>query len=98
MPFSYEEDAKNNPNAQKRGFKNTTAKSVTTAAEALALADKESTMPQLMEFKTGYCQSMTYYDAEAKMWKVHLFWWQHDTAQTVYINNQGITQMIVSVE
>lgn len=98
MPFSYEEDVKNNPNARKSGFKNTTAKPITTAAEALALADKESTMPKLMEFETGYCQSMTYYDAEAKMWKVHLFWWQHDTAQTVYINDQGITQMIVSVE
>ena len=98
MPFSYEEDVLNYPNAKKSGFKNTTAKPITTAAEALALADKESTMPQLMEFKTGYCQSMTYYDAEAKMWKVHLFWWQHDTAQTVYINDQGITQMIVSVE
>ena len=98
MPFSYEEDVKNNPTAKKSGFRNTTAKPISTAAEALVLADKESTMPQLMEFKTGYCQSMTYYDAEAKMWKVHLFWWQHDTAQTVYINNQGITQMIVSVE
>ena len=98
MPFSYEEDVKNNPTAKKSGFRNTTAKPISTAAEALALADKESTMPQLMEFKTGYCQSMTYYDAEAKMWKVHLFWWQHDTAQTVYISDQGITQMIVSVE
>ena len=98
MPFSYEEDVKNNPDAQKSGFKNTTPKPITTAAEALALADKESTMPKLMEFESGYCQSMTYYDAEAKMWKVHLFWWQHDTAQTVYLDDQGITRMIVSVE
>lgn len=98
MPFSYEEDVKNNPNAQKTGFRNTTAKPITTAAEALALADKESTMPKLMEFEGGYCQSMTYYDETAKMWKVHLFWWQHDTAQTVYIDEQGITRMIVSVE
>ena len=98
MPFSYEEDVKNNPGAKTEGFRNTTAKSVTTAAEALALADKESTMPQLMEFVSGYCQSQTYYDETAKMWKVHLFWWQHDTAQTVYMNDQGITQMVVSVE
>ena len=98
MPFSYEEDVKNTPDARTSGFKNTTANPITTAAQALALADKESTMPQLMEFKTGYCQSMTYYDELAKMWKVHLFWWQHDTAQTVYINDQGITQRIVNVE
>ena len=98
MPFSYEEDVKAYPDAQKTGFKNTTAKPVTTAAEALALADKESTMPKLMEFESGYCQSMTYYDETAKMWKVHLFWWQHDTAQTVYLDDQGITRMIVSVE
>ena len=98
MAFDYEEDVKNTPDAQTSGFKNTTPKAVTTAAEALALADKESTMPKLMEFEGGYCQSMTYYDADAQMWKVHLFWWQHDTAQTVYLDANGITQRIVSVE
>ena len=89
---------KNTPDAKTSGFRNTTSKPITTAAEALALADKESTMPKLMEFEGGYCQSMTYYDADAQMWKVHLFWWQHDTSQTVYLDANGITQRIVSVE
>ena len=98
MSFSYEEDVKNNPDAKTSGFRNTNAKPITSAADALKLADNESTMPKLMEFEKGYCQSMTYYDETTKMWKVHLFWWQHDTAQTVYMNDQGITQRIVCVE
>ena len=98
MPFSYAEDAANNPDAQTSGFKNTTAKPITTAADAVARADRESVLPQLMEFETGYCQTMTYHDEEAGIWKVHMFWWQHDTAQTVYMTDDGITQMIVVVE
>ncbi len=97
MPFSYEEDVAANPDAQKLGFKNTTAKSVTTPAEALALAHEECTLPQLMEFEKGYCQSQTWFDENAGIWKVHLFWWQHDSAQTIYMDSQGITQMIVTV-
>ena len=30
------------------------------------------------------------------MWKVELFWWQdEDIYQAIYLNDQGITQMIV---
>lgn len=98
MPFSYEEDVRANPNAQTTGFKNTTVKAITTPAEAIARADKESTMEPLMEFQTGYCQYMTYHDDTAGIWKVEMFWWQHDTMQTVYMTDDGITKMLVSVE
>ena len=98
MAFSYEEDVKNNPNATKNGFKNKSKKPVLTPADAIALADKESTMPTLMEFDTGYCQYRVYHDDAAGMWKVDLFWWQHDTMQTVYMDDSGITKMMVSVE
>ena len=98
MPFDYAEDVKNNPDAKTEGFKNTTAKTIKTAEDAIARADKESTMPALMEFKSGYCQTMVWHDEEAGIWKVKMFWWQHDTAQTVYMDDQGITQMIVSGE
>lgn len=98
MAFCYEEDVKNNPDAQKTGFKNKSKKTVATPDDAIALADKESTMPPLMEFQTGYCQYKTYHDDEAGMWKVDMFWWQHDTMQTVYMTDDGVTKMIVSVE
>ncbi len=97
MAFSYAEDVAANPDAQKIGFKNTAPKTVTTAADALALAHEECTLPQLMEFEKGYCQSQTWFDETAGIWKVHLFWWQHDTAQTIYMDEQGVTQMIVTV-
>ena len=98
IPFSWEEDTKNNPDAKKNGFRNNSRKKVETPADAIALADKESTMPPLMEFKTGYCQYKTYHDDSAGMWKVEMFWWQHDTMQTVYMTDDGITKMLVSVE
>ena len=97
MPFSYEEDVKNNPYAIKTGFRNKTKKTVVTPADAIALADKESTMEPLMEFQTGYCQYRVYHDDAAGMWKVDMFWWQHDTMQTVYMTDDGITKMLVSV-
>ncbi len=97
MVFDYAQEEAANPDAQKIGFKNNTPKPIETPADALALAHEECTLPQLMEFEKGYCQSQTYYDEATSMWKVHLFWWQHDTAQSIYMNSQGITKMIVTV-
>lgn len=98
MAFSYEEDVKNTPKAKTSGFRNTTQKPVKTVAEAVALADKECAMPQILNFDNGYLQTRTYHDEAAGVWKVELFWWQHDTATTVYLNDQGITQRIVTIE
>ncbi|MGM9627439.1 MAG: M56 family metallopeptidase [Faecousia sp.] len=98
MVFSYAEDVKNTPNAQTGGFRNTTQKLVKTTADAVALADKECAMSRILDFDNGYLQTRTYHDDAAGMWKVELFWWQHDTATTVYLNDQGITQRIVTVE
>ena len=96
IPFSYEEDVKAHPDAQTSGFKNTTSKPITSPADAVALADKECTMSQILNFDNGYLQTTVYHDSDAGIWKVELFWWQHDTAQTVYLSDDGITQMIVS--
>ncbi len=97
MAFDYAQEEAAHPDAQKIGFKNNTPKPIETPADALALAHEECTLPQLMEFEKGYCQSQTYYDEATDMWKVHLFWHQHDTAQSIYMNSQGITKMIVTV-
>ena len=35
--------------------------------------------------------------SDTGIWKVELFWWQDDDCyQAVYMNDQGITQMIVN--
>ncbi len=98
MAFSYEEDVRQTPDAQVSGFVNTASSPITTCAQAVALADKECTMEPLMNFDNGYLQTKVYRDEDAGMWKVELYWWQHDTAQTVYMNDEGITQRIVTVE
>ena len=98
IPFSYAEDMANHPDAQTSGFKNTAAKSVSNVNDAIALADKECTLSDPgIGIATPYCQVSVYRDAEAGIWKVELFWWQDDDCyQAVYMNDQGITQMIVN--
>jgi hypothetical protein len=98
IPFSYAEDMANGPDGQTVGFRNTAPTAVKTASDALRLADRESTMEPLMEFETGYCQYRVSRDEGAGIWKVEMFWWQHDTRQTVYMDDRGITQRIVSEE
>ncbi len=97
MPFSYGEDVKQTPDAKTDGFVNTTAAPITSCAQAVALADRECTLEPIAGFDSGYLQTKVYHDPDAGMWKVHLFWWQHDTAQTVYLNDQGIPQRMVTV-
>lgn len=97
MAFSYADDVAANPDAQTTGFRNTTVSPITSCADAVALADRESTLPQLMEFTGGYCQSKVYHDDTAGIWKVHLYWWQHDTCQDVYLTDEGITVMSTQV-
>ena len=98
IPFSYAEDAANHPDAQTSGFKNTAAKTVSNVNDAIALADKECTLPDRNAgIATPYYQVSVYRDADAGIWKVELFWWQDDECyQAVYMNDQGITQMIVN--
>ncbi len=98
MAFSYEEDVGQTTDAQTTGFVNTVASPIATCTQAVALADRECTLEPLAGFDNGYLQTKVYHDGDAGMWKVHLFWWQHDAAQTVYLNDQGITQRIVTVK
>ena len=98
VPFSYAEDQSKYPDAQTRSFKNTAAKTVSSVSDAIALADKECTLPDRNAgVETPYYQMSVYRDAEAGIWKVELFWWQDDDCyQAIYMNDQGITQMIVN--
>ena len=96
-PFSYAEDQAKYPDAQTSGFKNTSAKTISNVSDAITLADKECTLPDRNAgVATPYYQMSVYRDAEAGMWKVELYWWQDDECyQAIYMNDQGITQMIV---
>ena len=98
VPFSYAEDQSKYPDAQTRNFKNTAAKTVSSVSDAIALADKECTLPDRNAgVETPYYQMSVYRDAGAGIWKVELFWWQDDDCyQAIYMNDQGITQMIVN--
>ncbi len=98
MPFSYQEDIKATPGAQVTGFQNTTVSPITTWGQAVARADRECTLEPLMNFDSGYLQTKVYRDEEEKVWKVELYWWQHDTAQTVWMNDDGLTLRMVTVE
>ena len=97
IAFSYAEDQAKYTDAQTNGFKNTTAKTISSVNDAIALADKECTLPDRgAGVATPYYQMSVYRDADAGIWKVELFWWQDDDCyQAIYMNDQGITQMIV---
>ena len=97
LAFSYAADTAKYPKAKTSGFRNTAAKPVTNADEAIALADKECTLEKAKtDIATPYYQAAVYRDEAAKIWKVELFWWQdEDIFQAIYLNDQGITQMIV---
>ena len=97
LAFSYAADTAKYPKAKTSGFRNTTAKPVSGVDEAIALADKECTLEKaLTDIARPYYQTAVYRDEAAKIWKVKLFWWQDDDIyQAVYMNDQGITQMIV---
>ena len=96
MSFSYAEDAAQYPDAVTTGFRNTGATTVTTPDQARALADKECTLPVHEAPDMRYYQSRVCYDPEAKMWRVELFWWQDFQEQFVYLDEQGITRMVVT--
>lgn len=98
IPFSYAQDVADDPDAQTSGFKNTTARKVTTAAEAIALADKECTLENRgTDIDKPYYQMEVSRDENAGIWKVELYWWQDDDCyQAIYMDDQGITRRIVT--
>ena len=97
MSFSYALDQEEYPNAQKSGFVNTTSRRITTMEEAIALADKECTMEAQDGREKPYNMTEVHYDATAKIWKVVFRFSQNiDGDQAIYINDQGITQMVVT--
>jgi hypothetical protein len=97
MPFSYADDVAEYPNAQKSGFKNTSAQSISTIEDAIHIASAECTLKTHEPDGEAYNIIEVLYDSSAKIWKVIFMWSQNtDEPQYIYLNEQGITQMIVT--
>ena len=98
ISFSYEMDVEEFPDAKKDGFVNTTHQAVGDMETAIRLAEKECTM-LVQDTLTGerYNVIEVYYDEAAKIWKVVLRYSQNvEGDQAIYIDNRGITQMVVT--
>ena len=98
MAFSYKQDVADNPYAKVSDFVNTSARTVKSMEDALAIAAEECTLkPQVGISDEGYNMTKVYYDASEKMWKVEFMFSANDEVyQAVYLDSQGITKMIVS--
>ena len=98
IPFTYTMDVDDYPDARKDGFVNVEPVSGINMETAILLADRECTM-KVMDANTGerYNIIEVFYDDTAKMWKVVLRYSQNiDGDQAIYINDRGITQMVVT--
>lgn len=84
--FSWEEDQKSQK-PQEVAFVNTAPSPITTASDALALAEKECTVE--------YTQVKVYRDEAAGIWKIeYQIFYGYQGYQYVYLNDDGITVMI----
>lgn len=84
--FSWEKDQKTYV-AKETAFVNTESSPISTAAEALALAEKECTVE--------YSQVKIYRDEAAGIWKIeYQIMYGYQGYQYVYLNDDGITVMI----
>lgn len=84
--FSWEEEQEKYK-AQDVAFVNTQPQPITTASEALALADRECTV-EATKIKI-------YRDADAGIWKVeYQIFYGHQGYQFIYLNDDGITVMV----
>lgn len=71
------------------GFVNTAAQTITDAQSAITAAKRECTL----EWQNT---ASVFYDEGADMWKVALGFSQDDSCQTVYMDGQGITKLVVT--
>ena len=96
MPFTYAMDVEDFPDARKDGFVNVHPARGIFMEHVIGLADMECTMKG-QEPGVRYNMTEIYRDEEAKMWKVVLRYSQNiDGDQAIYIDDQGITRMMVT--
>lgn len=99
--FSWTEDQALYPDAQREGFVNTRTRTISSWEDAVDIAAADCTLTQdiTMACEDRYYNIVTvFFDEEAKMWKVVFSDSQDDYYQAVYLNEQGITQMVVKAK
>lgn len=94
ISFNWQEEQAAHPadaeGVKTEGFVNTTAQGNVTLENVVSLAKKECTL----EWQNT---AVVFYDETADMWKVELgFSQDSNVCQTVYLNSQGITQLVVT--
>ncbi len=99
--FSYEQDAAEyqdgTPGVNPNAFVNVDASPIKDQLEAVERAEKECTIE--------YNATSEYYDSETEMWRIDFYTAERDengrliallgNSQSVYLNSDGITQLIV---
>lgn len=104
MPaFSWEADKAiynaNDYEVRTKNFVNTTAKTIAGAQNAIDIAIQDCTLPAAVGLEPGTNMYNVLYDAAAGMWKVEFTAsWDSTIYQAVYLNDQGITQMTLTME
>lgn len=100
--FSWAEEQNAYPGGKRSGFVNTTAKtelnSENIAELALAETDLTADDMEAMQEKRYYNKTRVFRDDAAGIWKVQFSFTQDSWFQAVYLNDEGITQMIVKGE
>lgn len=96
--FSWEEERAAYPDAKRDGFVNTAARTIGGVEDVVQLALADSTMTTDMEMyyqNRYYNVTKVFYDEDAKIWKVEFSFTQGDYFQTVYLDENGITKLVV---
>ena len=98
MSFSYQEDKTANSDAVTAGFVNTKAQKLGSMDAVVTAAAKECTLqPRDPLSGESYNILSVAHDEKSGIWRVEFRYSQDiDHYQAVYLNEQGITQMIVT--
>ena len=97
MSFTYSMDVEEYPDAKKDAFVNTAVCPINSMEDAIRVAQKDCSMVLREGQKDMYNMTEVYRDARAGMWKVVFRYSQNVGGdQAIYLNDEGITQMIVT--
>lgn len=100
--FSWAEEHNAYPDAKRSGFVNTTARTGLNSENIAELALRETDLTaddmEAMREERYYNKTRVFYDDAAGIWKVEFSCSQESWFQAVYLNDEGITQMVVKGE
>lgn len=94
--FSWDDDQAAYPDAKRSGFKNTASTPINSIEDAIAAAEKETTMTTDIEAGSRFYHTVIVsHDDAAGIWRVEFTFPQDENAwQAIYMDDRGVTQMI----